>query len=140
MTHHILSTASFVVFVSLAAPSYAAEPEFTVGLITESRTYERVELIKSGSLENGVMPVRVSINRVTVALEGERITGEWKPGPILRDLRSTSRALGKDFPGGTDVQAATSRNQLLLQRADGSVVRARIVDRVKPEEDEDERD
>jgi hypothetical protein len=143
MTHHILSTASFIVFVSLAAPSYAAEREFKVGLITESRTYEREELVKSGSVGNGVMPIRVSINRVTVALEGEDITGEWKPGPVLRDLMSTSRALARDFPGGTDVQGATSRNQLLLKQPDGSVVKARIVDRVEPEEnqeDDDERD
>ena len=136
MTHHILSTTSFVVFVSLAAPSYAAEPEFNVGLITESRTYEREQLAESGG-PNGIAPIRVSINRVTVALEGERITGEWKPGPVLRDLRSTSRALAKDFPGGTDVQVATDRNQLLLKHPDGTVVRAKIVDRGKPKEERD---
>ena len=139
MKHHILSTASFLVFVLLSAPSYAAEPEFEVGLITESRTYEREQLVGSGG-PNGVMPIRVSINRVTVELEGERITGEWKPGPLLRDLRTTARALAKDFPGGTDVQAATSRNQLLLKHVDGSVVKARIVDRLAPEGDEHERD
>ena len=147
MTLHI-STASFVVFLSLAAPSYAAEREFEVGLITESRTYEREELVRSGG-PNGVQPIRVSINRVTVALEGEHITGEWKPGPILRvasstaralvlrDLRSTASALAKDFPLDTDVQAAIRGNELRLKHPDGTVVTARIVDRVKPEDERD---
>ena len=49
MTHRILSTAWFVVLASLTAPSYPAEPEFKVGLVTESRTYQREELRK-GSL------------------------------------------------------------------------------------------
>ena len=151
MTHRTFPTAWFAVFASLTAPIYAAEPEFQAGLVTESRTYEREQLVRSGG-PNGVMPIRASINRVTVALEGERITGEWKPGPFVHDLRSTARALvlpdlrsaaralARDFPGGTSVRAATDRNQLLLKHPDGTVVRARIVDRVNSEEDEDERD
>jgi hypothetical protein len=151
MTHRTLQTAWFAVFASLIAPIYAAEPEFQAGLVTESRTYEREELVRSGG-PNGVMPIRLSINRVTVALEGERITGEWKPGPVVHDRRSTARALvlpdrrsaaralARDFPGGASVRAATDRNQLLLEHPDGTVVRARIVDRVNSEEDEDERD
>jgi hypothetical protein len=149
MTHRTLPTAWFAVFASLTAPISAAEPEFQPALVTESRTYERAQLIKSGG-PNGVMPIEVSVNRVTVALEGERITGEWKPGPLLRDRRSTAsalvladrrsaaRALARDFPGGTSVRAATDRNQLLLKHPDGTVVRARIVDRVKSAEDEHE--
>lgn len=136
MTHHILSTASFVVFVSLAVPSYGAEPEFKLGLITESRTYDREQLVGGGG-PNGITPIRVSINRVTVALDGERITGEWKPGPVLPDLRSAARALAKEFPLDTDVHAAIRGNQLLLENPDGSVVRARIVDRVKREDERD---
>lgn len=151
MTYRTLPTAWFAVFASLTAPIYAAEPEFRAGLVTESRTYEREQLVRSGG-PNGVMPISVSINRVTVALEGERITGEWKPGSVLRDqrstasalvlpdLRSAARTLARDFPGGTSVRAATDRNQLLLMHPDGTVVRARIVDRVNSEEDEDERD
>ena len=151
MTHRTLPTAWFAVFASLAAPTYAAERDFAVGLITEARTYEREQLVEGGG-PNGVMPIRVSINRVTVALDGEHITGEWKPGPVLRvrsstaralvlpDLRNAARALARDFPGGTSVRAATDRNQLLLKHPDGTVVRARIVDRVSSEEDEDERD
>ncbi len=150
MKHHLLSTASFVVVVSLAAPGYAAEPEFNLGLIIESRTYEREQLVRNGG-PNGVMPTRVSINRVTVALEGERITGEWEPGPVRRvqgstaralvprDLRNAARALARDFSDGTSVRAATDGSQLLLKHPDGTVVRARIVDRVKPD-GEDERD
>jgi hypothetical protein len=137
--HRFSPTAWFAVFVSLTAPIYAVEPELQAGLVTESRTYERVQLVGSGG-PNGVMPIWVSINRVTVALEGERITGEWKPGPFLHDLKSTARALARDFPGGTSVRAGTDRNQLLLQHPDGTVVRARIVDRVNSKEGEDERD
>jgi hypothetical protein len=127
MTHRILSTALFVVIASITAPSYAAEPEFNVGLVTESRIYERVELRKGGVHQ--AQPVRVSVNRVTVALEGERITGEritgeWTTGQVPgKDARS------QDFPLGTDVQAATRGNKLLLRRSDGSVVQMRIVDR-----------
>ena len=139
MTHRTLPTAWFVVFASLSAPSYAAEREFEVGLITESRTYEREELVRGGP--TGVQPIRVSINRVTVALDGERITGEWKPGPVLRvgrstasavvlrDLRSTAKALAEEFPLDTDVQAAIRGSELRLKHPDGTVVRARIVDR-----------
>jgi hypothetical protein len=151
MTPRTLSPAWFVFFASLTAPSYAAEPEFKPGLVTESRTFERGELVRSGG-PNGVTPYPVSINRVTVALEGERITGEWKPGAVRRvggmaasvlvlpDRRSAARALARDFPGGTSVQVATDRKQLLLMHPDGTVVRARIVGRVNSEEDEDERD
>ncbi len=96
MTHHILSTVRFIVFVSLAAPSYAAEPKFKIGRITESRTYDREELVKSEGLGD-VMPIRVSINRVTVALEGERITGEWKPARFYANPMSTAKALAEDF-------------------------------------------
>jgi len=139
MTHHILSTAWFAVLASLTAPTYAAEPEFKLGLITESRAYERAELVRGGP--TGVQPLTVSINRVTVALEGEHITGEWKPGPVRRvgggtasgvvlgDLRSTAGALAKDFPLDADVQAAIRGNELRLKHPDGTVVRAKIVDR-----------
>ena len=71
---------------------------------------------------------------MTVALDGMRITGEWVP-------KTTISVSAEDFPRGSDVQAATTRNQLLLKHPDGSVVTAKIVQRVKqPEEDEDERD
>jgi hypothetical protein len=133
MTQHILSTASFVVFASLAAPSYPAQPEFQAGLVTQSRTYERMELRKGSSpgpcaaLYCGAVvaqPVRVQIERVTVALEGERITGEWNPL-----MSRWPGMLAKDFPFDTGVQAAIRGNELRLKHPDGTVVRARIVDR-----------
>jgi hypothetical protein len=74
-------------------------------------------------------PVMVWINRVTVALDGERITGEFKPGRFNRNLMSTTRALAEDFPLDTDVQAAIRSNELRLKHPDGTVVKARIVDR-----------
>ena len=79
MTPRILSTAWFVVFASLTAPSYAAKPEFKAGLVTESRSSYREELRTSqeSTLPAIAYPVRVQIERVTVALEGERISGEW---------------------------------------------------------------
>jgi hypothetical protein len=148
--HHILSTTSFLVVVLLTTPIYAAEPEFKTGLVTASRTYEREQLVRNGG-PNGVLPIRVSINRVTVAVEGEHITGEWKPGRVrrvqgstasalvLQDLKSATRALAREFPGGTSVRAATDRNQLLLKHPDGTVVKAKIVDRVASDGDELER-
>ena len=152
MTHRTVQTALFAVFASLTVPIYAAEPEFQAGLVTESHTYEREELARSGG-SNGAMPIRVPINRVTVALEGESITGEWEPAQVVHDrrstatalvrpdLRSAARSLARDFPGGASVRAAMDRNQLLLEYPDGTVVRARIVDRVNSEKDvEDEPD
>jgi hypothetical protein len=144
MTHRTLPTAWFVVFASLTSPSYAAGPEFKAGLVTESRIYERQELRKGSSkgpcaaLYCGAVvaqPVRVQIERVTVAFEGERITGEWNP--LMSRLPGM---LAKDFPLDTDVQAAIRGNELRLRHPDGTVVRARIVDRVNSEEDEGERD
>jgi hypothetical protein len=151
MTHRTLPTACFAVLASLTAPIHAAEPAFQAGLVTEARTYERGQVVRNGG-PNEVTLYPVSINRVTVALEGERITGEWKPGEIryvrgsaaralvLSDPRGAARALARDFPLDTDVQAAIRGNELRLKRSDGTVVRARIVDRENSEEDEDERD
>jgi hypothetical protein len=151
MTHRTLPAAWVAVFASLTVSIYAAEPEFETGLVTQSRTYEREQLVRNGG-PNGVMPIMVSINRVTVELEGERITGEWKPGRagrvegstaralVLAARRSAAEALATDFPDGTSVQAAMDRDQLLLKRPDGTVVRAKIVGRGSSDEHEDERD
>jgi hypothetical protein len=143
MTHYILAIASFVVFAAFTARSYAAEPEFEAGLVTESRTYEREQLGNGGpkgacaALYCGAavaQPVRVQIERVTVALEGKRLTAEWNP--LMSRLPGM---LARDFPLDTDVQAAIRGNELRLIHPDGGWVRARIVDRVNSE-DEDERD
>ena len=140
MTQRILSAAWFVVFASVTAPSYSAEPEFRIGLVTESRTYEREELRKSQVPAAVAQPVRVQIERVTVALEGERITGEWYSGIMLSSDPLMSRwpvTLAKDFPLDTDVQAAIRGNELRLIHPDGTGwVKARIRNRVKTGEDE----
>jgi hypothetical protein len=118
-----------LVLAPLAGTAYAADPEFKVGLVTESREYEREQA--SASIGGVPLPPKKQwTSRVTVALEGERITGEWAPA-------TTISASAEDFPRGTDVQAAVKRNQLLLKHPDGSVVTAKIVRRVKqPETDE----
>ena len=144
MTHRTLSTAWFVVFASLTAPSYAAEPEFKAGLVTESRTYGRwshpVPNPRSGQIETEA--AWWQIHRVMVALEGERITAEWTAGTPA-----------KDFPLDSDVQVAIRGNQLLLidpnpqcthmrlsaapcRKWSIGWMRASIVDRVKSDEDE----
>jgi hypothetical protein len=132
MTGLRLSPALLLVLAPLAGTAYAADPEFRVGLVTESREYERE---KASASIAGVRlpPDKEWTSRVTVTLDGERITGEWVP--------ETSRSVTfEDFPRGSDVQVAVKRNQLLLKHPDGSVVTAKIVRRVKPEKDEDERD
>ena len=164
MTPRILSTASFVVFASLIAPSYAAAPDFKAGLVTESSTYYREELRKGGDLPgNGACassicatavatPVRVQIQRVTVALEGERITAEWHTL-----MNRWPGMLANDFPLDAHVQAAIRGSELRLVHPDPQCahsrlsgapcrewstgwVRAKIVDRVNSDEDENERD
>ena len=140
MTHRILSTAWFVVVASLTAPSYPAEPVFQAGLVTESRTYQREELRKSSAPAVVAQPVRVQIERVTVALEGERITGEWYSGIMFSSDPLMSRwpvTLAKNFPLDTEVQAAIRGSELRLIHPDGTGwVRARIRNRVKTAEDE----
>jgi hypothetical protein len=137
MTHRTVPTAWFVVLASLAAPSYSAEPEFQVGLVTASRTYEREELRQWGAQ---AQPVRVQIERVTVALEGERITGEWYSGIMASSDPLMSRwpvALAKDFSLDTDVPVAIRGNELRLIHPDGTGwVRARIRNRVKTGQDD----
>ena len=110
---------------------YAADPEFKTALVTESREYDRE--MPTGSIGGVRLPPKTEwTSRVTVALDGVRITGEWAPETSLS-------ARAEDFRRGSEVQAAVRRNQLLLKHPDGSVVTAKIVRRVKPEEN-DERD
>ena len=144
MMHRTLSTAWFVVFASLTAPSYAAAPEFKAALVTESRTYYREELRKGvgacTSSNRGMAcgtvptPFRVAVQRVTVALEGERITFEWTEDPMMTRWPAM---LAKDFPLDADVQVAIRGNELLLIHPKGNVVtaRGRVV-----KSDEDERE
>jgi hypothetical protein len=132
MTRFRLSPALLLVAALLAEGAHAADLEFKTGLVTESREYERQT---STAMVGGVrLPATAEwTSRVTVALDGVRITGEWVP-------ETTRSATYEDFPRGTDVQAAIKRNQLLLKHPDGSVVTAKIVRRVNPKENDDGRD
>jgi hypothetical protein len=126
MTLRKLPSAWLLLLASMTATSHAAEPEFKVGLVMESREYEREKL--SPSFGGVQLPGATQwTSRVTVALDGMRITGEWVP-------KTTISVSAEDFPRGTDVQAAATRNQLLLKHPDGSVVTAKIVQRVKQPE------
>ena len=124
-------TALLFLSALLIEGAYAADPEFKTALVTESREYDRE--VSTGSIGGVRLPPKTEwTSRVTVALDGVRITGEWAPETSLS-------ARAEDFPRGTEVQAAVKRNQLLLKHPDGSVLTAKIVRRVKPEAD-DERD
>ena len=110
----------------LAGTAYAADPEFKAARVTESREYER-ETTRASVAGVQLPPNKEWTNRVTVTLDEERITGEWP--------RESSRSVTfEDFPRGRDIQAAVKRNQLLLKHPDGTVVTAKIVRRVKPDE------
>lgn len=122
-----LAAALLLTVLPVPGVSYAADPELTVALVTESRVYERE---KASVIVGGIRTPAAKewVSRVTVALDGVRITGEWVP-------KTTISATAKDFPRGTDVRAAARRNQLLLEHPDGSIVTARIVRRVEPKGD-----
>jgi hypothetical protein len=112
----------------LAGVGVAAEPEFKVGIVTASRAYERdAGSISVGGIRTGAKKIWVS--RVTVGVDGERITGEWEP-------KTTISATAQDFPRGSDVSVAVTRNKLLLKHPDGSIVETKIVRR----EPQDKRD
>jgi hypothetical protein len=105
----------------LAAATQAAEPQFKAAIVTASRNYER----NAGSISvGGIQAARgtVTTSRVTVALEGMRITAEWEP-------KTTISTTANDFPRGADVPVAVERNRLLLEAPDGSIVTAKIVKR-----------
>lgn len=125
-----LATALLPVVLLLAAALDAAEPEFTAGRVLESRTYERE---KHTVVIAGVRTPAAteSTSRVTVVIEGTRITAEWVPKTaVSTDARA--------FPRGSDVMVAVTRSQLLLKHPDG-VVTAKIIKRVEPEENESAR-
>ncbi len=116
----VLLTATLLI----CAAVQAAE-EFKFAIVTESRAYER----QDGSFSvAGVTAARsvTNVSRVTVALDGLLITGEWEP-------KTSISTTAKDFKRGSEVPAATQRNKLLLRGPDGSTVTAKIVQRKKPE-------
>ena len=108
----------------LGALGQAAEPEFKTSVVTASSVYEReTGAVSIGGIKAGAVTSWTS--RVTVALDGMRITGEWVP-------KTTISATAKDFPRGSDVSAAVTRRELLLKHPDGSIVTAKIVKRETP--------
>jgi hypothetical protein len=116
----------------LAAVGQAAEPQLKTAIVTAARVYDR----QAGSISvGGVQAARgtVTTSRVTVALEGVRITGEWEP-------KTTISTTAKDFPRGSDVRVAVERNRLLLEAPDGSIVTAKIVKREQVATASDSRD
>ena len=127
MTPRKLATALLPAVFWLTGTAHAADPEFTVARVLESRTYER----EKGSVAIGGIRTSAateSTRRVTVVLEGTRITGDWVP-------KTTISTTAKDFPRGSDVAVAINRNRLLLKDPDGGVITAKIVRRVEPQED-----
>ncbi len=113
--------AVLLALTAFSTPSQAAEPEFKVGIVTASRAYERdTATVSVGGIRAGAAKTWVS--RVTVGVDGTRITAEWQP-------KTTISATAQDFPRGTEVSVAVTRNKLLLKHSDGSIVEARIVRR-----------
>ncbi len=117
---------------ALGGTASAADTEFKTGIVTASRVYER----ENGSVS--VAGIRTAsakewTSRVTVGIDGERITAEWQPKTVIS-------ATAKDFPRGADVSVAVKRGQLLLKHPDGSVITARIVDRKRQPAADGERD
>jgi hypothetical protein len=121
MNRRAYSTALLLALTLLGGPSHSAEPEFKVGVVTASRAYERdTATVSVGGIRTGAAKAWVS--RVTVGVDGMRITGEWQP-------KTTISATAQDFPRGSDVSVALTRSKLLLKHPDGSIVEARIVRR-----------
>lgn len=133
MTRRGYSLALLLVSTLLAGVGQSAEPEFKVGIVTASRVVEREKgSISVGGMRAGAM--KTWISRVTIGIDGMRITGEWEP-------KTTISATAKDFPRGSDVSVAVARNKLLLKHPDGSTVEARIVRREEaPDAKDEERD
>jgi hypothetical protein len=120
------SIALLLALTLLTAVGEAADPEFKVGVVTASRAYERdTATVSVGGIRTG--SAKTWVSRVTVGIDGTRITGEWQP-------KTTISATAQDFPRGSDVSVAVRRNKLLLKHPDGSIVEARIVQRQSQDE------
>jgi hypothetical protein len=114
-----------LVAVMLCGAAHAADPEFQSTIVTDSRIYQKqTRSFSIAGIPGAVVGNGIDVSRVTVALDGVLVTGEWEPKTAV----STS---AKDFRRGTDVLAAVSRNHLLLKLPDGDVVTAKIVSRQK---------
>jgi hypothetical protein len=133
MTRRGYPLALLLTLTLLAGVGQTAEPEFKVGVVTASRVVEREKgSISVGGVRAGA--AKTWISRVTVGVDGMRITGEWEP-------KTTNSDTAKDFPRGSDVSVAVTRNKLLMKHPDGSIVETRIVRREEaPGSKDQERD
>lgn len=112
----------------IAGAAHAAGPDFQSTVVTQSRTYERQASSFRIAGIPGSVGKTVEVSRVTVALDGALVTGEWEP-------KTSVSVSAKDFRRGTDVLAAVNRNRLLLKTPAGDVVTAKIVSREKQKSD-----
>jgi hypothetical protein len=111
--------------VMLCGIAHAADPEFQSTIVTDSRIYQKqTRSFSVAGIPGATVGNAIDVSRVTVALDGFLVAGEWEPKTSV----STS---AKDFRRGTDVLAAVSRNRLLLKLPNGDVVTAKIVSRQK---------
>jgi hypothetical protein len=101
----------------------ALAQDFESAVVLEARMYER-QSSTFGIAGATVAGNLVDMSRVTVALDGMRVTGEF-------ESESGRSARATDLKVGSEVPAAIERNRLVLQMPDGTVVRAKIVRREK---------
>jgi hypothetical protein len=113
-----------LVFTVLCGSAHAADPKFQSTIVADSRVYQRQSASFSVVGVPGKVGKTVDVSRITVALDGFMVTGEWEP-------KTSISVSAKDFRRGTDVLAAVERNRLLLKTAAGDVVTAKIVSREK---------
>jgi hypothetical protein len=113
-----------LVGVALCGTAHAADPAFRSTIVTDSRVYQRQAASVRIVGVPGAVGKTVDVSRVTVALDGFSVAGEWEP-------KTSLSVSAKDFRRGTDVLAAIERNRLLLKSPAGDVVTAKIVSREK---------
>jgi hypothetical protein len=113
-----------LVHAALCGAASAADPAFRSTIVTNAFIYQRpASSFKVLGLPSSIANT-VDASRVTVALDGFLVSGEWVPKTSL-SIRA------KNFRQGTDVLAAIERNKLLLKTSAGDVVTANIVSREK---------
>ncbi len=108
----------------ICGTAFAADPEFRSTIVTSSLVYQRQGSSFRIVGVPGALGNTVDMSRVTVALDGVLVTGEWQP-------KTSESVSAKNFHRGTDVLAAIERNRLLLKTAAGDLVTAKIVSREK---------
>jgi hypothetical protein len=116
-----------LVYAALCGAAPAAETAFRSTIVTNSYIYQRpASSFKVLGLPSSIANT-VDASRVTVALDGFLVSGEWVP-------KTSLSISAKNFRQGTDVLAAVERNRLLLKTPAGDVVTANIVSREKQQQ------